>query len=442
MEVSYYLKRPSANKALKTNRDVLRKPKTRTVIYARICYNNIKLKFYTNETIDPNFWNPQTQRAKQTSKFTEHPEFNRRLDNIAADIRNAFRNYKNENNGEIPSPETFKEILNREIKKTAVKNEKKLTLLNFFEEIIKRSREGTRLHHKTSKPINANTLKTYATTFKHLTEFQKLKRKEIDFQTVNLEFYSDYTEYLIKTLKLSTNTVGKHIQIIKMIMNEATETGDNTNLSFKGKRFITVREDSDNIYLTQSEIDELSELDLSNDIRLDRVRDLFLIGCYTGLRYSDYSTLEPKHFKNGFIEVKQSKTGHPVTIPMHQKVKGILAKYDGELPKSISNQKTNDYLKELASEATLLKVKVEKSITKGGAKVTEVYEKWELLTTHTARRSFATNQYLSGVPTVTIMAITGHKTEKSFLRYIKLSSNEHAKLLKMHWDNQQELKAV
>lgn len=442
MEVSFYLKRPAIKKATKTTEDKIRKLKTRTVIYARVCYNNYKLKFYTNENIDPKYWNPETQRAKQTAKFREHPEFNQRLENIASDIRTAFRNYQNKNNGEIPLPETFKAILNTDIKKTTVGNEKRLTFMSFFQDIINRSKEGTRLHHKTGKPINSNTLKTYTTTYKHLCDFQTLKRKSIDFESITLEFYADYTEYLIKNLKLSTNTVGKHIQIIKLMMNEATENGINKNLSYKGKRFITVREESDSIYLNQSEIDELSDIDLSHDTRLDKVRDLFLIGCYTGLRYSDYSILEPKHFKNGFIEIKQTKTGHPVTIPMHRKVGTILAKYDGDLPKSISNQKTNDYLKELGRKSNSLKAKVEKSITKGGSNVTEVYEKWELLTTHTARRSFATNQYLAGVPTVTIMAITGHKTEKSFLRYIKLTSKEHAKLLKLHWENNDQLKAI
>lgn len=443
MEVSFYLKRPSPRKSKEDTRDDLTKrSKNRTVIFARVCYNNHKLKFYTDESIDPRFWNSETQRAKQTSKFREHPEFNRRLDNIASDIRTAFRNYQNENNGLIPAPEAFKQILNRDIKKLDELNEKKLSFMGFFEEIIRRSKEGIRLHHKTGKPITPNTLKTYVTTFKHLKEYQDIKKRKLDFQTVDLDFYIDYTEHLTKSLTLSANTIGKHIQIIKLIMNEATENGLNTNLSYKGKRFITIREESDSIYLEQSEIDELSRIDLSHDQKLDKVRDLFLIGCYTGLRYSDYSVLESKHFKNGYIEIKQTKTGHSISIPIHKKVSEIIEKYNGDLPRSISNQKTNEYLKAIGEKTESLKAKVEKNITKGGMNTTEVYQKWELLTTHTARRSFATNQFLAGVPSLTIMAITGHKTEKSFLRYIKLTSKEHAKLMKLHWDKENTLKAI
>lgn len=428
MDVSFYLKRKNSNKP--------------TVIFARICYNGHKLKHYTNEKIHPDFWNASTQRAKQTVKFREHPEFNERLKNIESDIRTIFRKYQNENQGAIPAPETLKELLDKEIKKIVDLSSSSKTFLGFFEETINQSKSGIRLNPSTGKPISPNTLKTYVTTFKHLTAFQSTRKRKIDFNTIDLEFYGDYTEYLIKELKLSTNTIGKHIQIIKLIMNEATERGINTNLSFKGKRFTTVREDSDSIYLTESDIREISNLDLSADTRLEKVRDLFLIGCFTGLRYSDYSIIKSNQINDGFIEIKQTKTGGKVIIPVHSKVKEIIEKYNGILPESISNQKTNEYLKEIGQMIPSFKEKVSKSITKGGSEVTEYFSKWELLTTHTARRSFATNQFLAGVPNLTIMAITGHKTEKSFLRYIKLTPKEHAKLLKLHWEDQDKIKIV
>lgn len=225
-------------------------------------------------------------------------------------------------------------------------------------------------------------------------------------------------------------------------MNDATERGVNTNLSFKSKRFVTVREKSDSIYLKENEIKEIESLDLTNDTKLEKVRDLFLIGCYTGLRYSDYSILKPEQMKDGFIETTQIKTGEPVVIPIHPTVKRIIEKYNGILPASISNQNTNVYLKELGKKVNCLKNTFSKTITKGGLTITENFEKWELLCTHTARRSFASNEYLAGTPTLTIMAITGHKTEKAFLRYIKLTPNEHAKLLKLQWQKRFDLKAV
>ena len=104
------------------------------------------------------------------------------------------------------------------------------------------------------------------------------------------------------------------------------------------------------------------------------------------------------------------------------------------IPKPLTNQKTNHYLKEVGKEIQGLNKTVIKNITKEGKNNQTRFAKWEMLTTHTARRSFATNEFLAGTPTLTIMAITGHKTEKAFLRYIKLNSSDHARLLKAHWE--------
>jgi integrase len=225
-------------------------------------------------------------------------------------------------------------------------------------------------------------------------------------------------------------------------MNEATERGLNKNLSFKSKRFVTVRENSDSIYLNEQELKALENLNLSNNKRLEKVRDLFLIGCYTGLRYSDYSRITSEHLKGDFIEITQTKTGDRVVIPIHPTIKGILKKYNGQLPKSYSNQKTNQSLKEIGKQLPELQKTVLISYTKGGLTVNENFAKWQLLTTHTARRSFATNEYLAGTPTLTIISTTGHRSEKSFLKYIKLSSKDHAKILKQQWIERNNLKAV
>ena len=427
MEISLYLKRPTASQE--------------TVIFARITYEGYSFKYYLPEKIKSKYWSKETQRAKQVKQFPQYPEFNQRLQNIIAGIEDVFRKYLNDNK-ELPAPETFKQLLDQEIKKKVSEKERLNSFFGYFQDLKEQSVSGTRRHPKTGKPLSKGTIKNYTTAYNHLTEFQKTRKKRIDFKNIDLDFYNDYTEFLIKKLKLSSNSIGKDIQVIKMIMNDATERGINTNLSYKSKRFITIREKSDNIYLKENEIKEIENLDLSNDKRLERVRDLFLIGCYTGLRYSDYSILKPEQMMDGFIETTQIKTGEPVVIPIHPTVKRIIEKYKGVLPASISNQNTNVYLKELGKKVVLLQNKFSKTTTKGGLTITQNFEKWELLCTHTARRSFASNEYLAGTPTITIMAITGHKTEKAFLRYIKLTPNEHAKLLKMQWQKRFALKAV
>lgn len=130
--------------------------------------------------------------------------------------------------------------------------------------------------------------------------------------------------------------------------------------------------------------------------------------------------------------MEQQKTGGHVAIPLHPVFLKIWEKYDGQLPNNISNQKFNDYIKEVCQIAEI-NATVFKSITRGGRKETTSYEKWQIVSSHTARRSFATNLYLSGFPAISIMKITGHKTESAFLKYIKVTSEEHAKMLMEHW---------
>ncbi|GEO09488.1 site-specific integrase [Segetibacter aerophilus] len=427
MTISFYLKRPSSD--------------IDTSIYAILFYEGLRMKYYTPEKILPKHWNKDAQKAKQTDKFREHSEFNQRLQDWKSDVGNIYRKWIN-NNKVIPNTATLKELLDKELKKVEAKKELNETFTGYFQQLINETKEGIRLQPKSGKPYSKNTVKAYTTTFNTLTSFAATYKPIIDFKNINLDFYANFTRYLTKDLKFTSNTIGKHIKIIKVVMNDATERGVNTNMQFRSRKFSVTSENTDALYLNEKEVREIENLDLSKNKRLDNVRDLFLVGCYTGLRYSDFSILKPEQIQDGFIETTQIKTGDPVVIPIHPTVEKILAKYDGQLPRSISNQKTNEYLKELGKLIPSLNTSTSKTFTKGGLKVTNNHLKWEILSSHTARRSFATNEYLAGTPSITIMAITGHKTEKAFLRYIKLTPNEHAKLLKLHWQNRDQLKAV
>jgi integrase len=125
------------------------------------------------------------------------------------------------------------------------------------------------------------------------------------------------------------------------------------------------------------------------------------------------------------------KTGEIVVIPLHWIVTAILQKYNYDLPRSISNQKMNDYLKEIGEKAG---IDESVSITKfeGGIKVARTSNKYKLISTHTARRSGATNMYLAGIPAISIMKITGHKTEQAFMRYIQMTQEDNANKLIDH----------
>lgn len=205
--------------------------------------------------------------------------------------------------------------------------------------------------------------------------------------------------------------------------------------------FNTSREDTDNIYLNESEIQLLMDLTDFKNKGEEVVRDLFVLGCYTGLRFSNYSKLNLDYLNDGLLSTFQIKTKKKVTIPIHQNVKEIINKYNGVLPICPTNQEFNRTLKDLGQRIPELNVPFSKQITRGRKITVEETMKWEKLMTHTARRSFCTNMYLMGVPVLTIMAISGHKTEKSFRAYIKATGEEHAQIMQKFWDDKADQKS-
>lgn len=419
MEVSYYLKRPAA--------------KSETAIFARISYDGCQLKYYIPEKIDPKHWNKETHRARESRKFIEFPEFNNRLNIIESTIKTTYRKFINDN-GEPPSPTTYKTLLDAALKKKAAKGAGLTSFFPYFEDFIKRSKDGSRVGAKTKTNIAKGTSRGFAYTLDHIKAFQEKYSRKIDFDTIDLEFHNDFTAHLTRNVKLSNNTIGDHFKRLRTVLNEATEKGINKNMAFRSRYFSIINEPADTIYLTTDELQELASLNLADIGRLDRLRDLFLVGCYTGLRFGDYSKLRPEHINDGFIEITQTKTGAPVVIPLHPVVESILQKYGGALPKALGLSKTNEYLKEIGQKVTLLQKKVTRTRTTGGMKVTRSFQRWELLSSHTARRTFCTLEYLAGTPALTIQAISGHKSSAAFLKYIKVTPDQHAKLLKLEWD--------
>jgi integrase len=236
---------------------------------------------------------------------------------------------------------------------------------------------------------------------------------------------------------MARNSTGRHIKTLKAWLSEATEKGFNKNLTFKSKRFKKTTEVSEAVYLNFQELDEIERLDLSHNPKLDRVRDLFIVGCYTGLRFSDLSNLESENIKERTIEVITAKTSERVIIPIHKSVRKVLQKYNGvyknNLPPCMSNTNMNRYIKEFCQFVDSLHCEVQLGITKGGVYTKTNYKKYELICSHTCRRSFATNMYRMGVSPLTIRRITGHKSSRVFEEYVKLSVDQHADLLHEEW---------
>lgn len=358
-------------------------------------------------------------------------DLNINLSNIEVGIEKAYRSISEQLERQ-PNPTELRDAIDQHLDRKPIPTAP--DLIQFIEKFIEDSR--SKINPISGKVMASQTIKNYQTTLMHLREC--LKKDRPQFNQIDLNFYDRFNRFLSQNKGLSLNSVGKSIQTLKSFLRAAEEDGIEVNPSYRSKRFKTPSELTDQVYLNEKELNELFHLDLSQNKRLETVRDLFLVGAWTGLRFSDFTTIEREHIDGDRIRIRSKKTGGAVVIPLHPIVRAILTKYSGKfhnsLPPAISNQKMNSYLKEVTELVDSLHAPVMVSHTIGGKRKTEAKRKCDLVTTHTARRSFATNMYKMGSPTRSIMAITGHKTESSFRAYIRLDSDEHADIIQLFMD--------
>jgi integrase len=421
-------------------RTVAKKKNSLVPVYVRLrAGRKVSLVCKADIFVKPENWSQETQHARQRADLhafktakeqqTGRKNFNDNIDGLRTAIESALQDAHQEDL-------TFN-WLKTVIDKHWHPEKYEVNLFSFIQTFIDGAE--TRLNTKTGRPVSYKMRREYQVTFDYLKELAAEENKVINFKDIDLDFYNRFTAFLQKKKK-AVNTIGKKIQTLKIFLNAAKDEGINAFDTFKSRKFKAVSEEADTIALNEAELMQLYNADLSDKPGKERVRDLFLVGCWTGCRFSDISQITPENITGGFIRIKQYKTGTPVVIPLHPVVTAILNKYKGQLPKAISNQKFNVALKDVAKFAGIKEI-THKAITKGGVNVSTAHPKHELVTTHTARRSFATNLYRSDFPTLSIMSITGHKTEKAFLQYIKVDKEEHAKKLQKHW-KRRHLKVV
>jgi len=378
----------------------------------------------------PENWSNEIQQARQRADTFRHKSANseasgrKAFNDKIAGLRTAIESELIQAHRADITSEWLKTVID----KHWYPEKYRIDLFSYIESFIKKSE--TKPNPKTGRPVSYKMRREYEVSFGYLKKYATKIGKPIDFKDIDLNFYDGFTQYL-QGEKLAVNTIGKKIQTLKIFLNSAKDEGINSYDSFKSSKFKTLTEEADTIYLNEDDLVKLYKTDLSDRPGLEHVRDLFLVGCWTGCRFADISQIIPENISEGFIYIRQQKTGAKVVIPLHPVVTAILNKYNCRLPEVISNQKFNLALKDIA-KLTEINDTVYKAITKGGVKISKAYKKYELVTTHTARRSFATNLYKSDFPTLSIMAITGHKTEKAFLKYIKVTPEEHAKKLQLH----------
>ncbi len=238
---------------------------------------------------------------------------------------------------------------------------------------------------------------------------------------IDIEFRNNYVKYLINVKKYAPTTVYRKMKFLRTVLYFIEEQKVNVNPFLHNKKFLTKDMEVDNIALSESELNELERLDLSNDKRLEQVRDLFLVACYTGQRFSDLNKINQSNIiDDNYISIRQQKTNEPITLPLLQSVRTILQKYNYVLPK-ISNVKYNEYIKEVAEKCETLK---REHSSKNNT------PRFKMISSHTARRTFVTLNYSKGIDLDTLMIGTGHKQTKTLQAYIKLNNTQKADLLR------------
>ena len=265
----------------------------------------------------------------------------------------------------------------------------------------------------------------YSVLAKHVNDFSEKMNCVIYTNSITEDFLEDFIYYL-RDCGMRNNTVKGLIEKIKAITKKAGNYGYAVNRTFD--EVSVPEEDTCSIALSMNDITRIYYYKGLTK-KQEKIRDLFVVGCLTGMRYSDYSTLTSENIHGDIIVKKTKKTGVTVHVPIHAYIHEIIKKYNGELPKDISIQHFNRTIKPICKKIGFNE-KVVFTRTVGHDVVTQTYETWEVISSHTARRSAATNMYNSGrMKTLQIMLITGHTTEKNFFRYIKVSREENAKTL-------------
>lgn len=389
--------------------------------------------------LPPKYWSSAKHRAKVTADF-DGKQINQAIEHWEEIGRQAVKKFESEH--KTPTSEEFAKTIS-ELSCVDMDGDRSTNTDYFCDYIDKVYIPRYALVR------DRRTVIKYEQALRKLREFEEYTRSRLRITDINIDFYNRFQHWFYEK-GYSRNYFGNVVNIIKQTYRESR---DNDRLHDEHgtdhRDFIAPKDPVDNVYLNLDELKLIHDLDIEKAVLLDtvskkakegdniprriaaleRARGLFLIGCYTGLRVSDFSRLRDAHIGK-FITIKTHKTGASVVIPIHPVVREII---DGgfDLSDTITDQKLNEHIKELCRLSGITQeVLINKNV--GGQNVEVVMPKYQLVSSHTARRSFATNAYKSGVPTIAIMKITGHTKESTFLKYIKVSAQENADMLSRH----------
>ena len=380
-------------------------------------FDGKRLQYFSGCRIDAFKWDEEKMKVRKG--FAEGSEINKELDKLKTKVNDIHDKAK------VLNEELTVEDLRDQLKGKQTTSKNKKT----FKECLADYLESSRLT-KTKGSMSA-----IESTFNILDNFSKETGIRIDFKNITQEFYDKFLDYCFNTKDYKNGYTGKLIKDIKALLNWATDRGYNTNLDFRKKSFKRLTEEPEIIYLTYDELIFLYDYDLKGDVRLEQIRDIFCFGCFTGMRYSDILALAPEHIHEDTIKYRVEKTEKSNLIPLNPYSRKIIERYKGKFPNRclpvVSEQKTNDYLKDLFVEAELNR-KVQKVNFQGAKKIKTTLPLSKAITFHISKKTFMTNFLAKGGSLLTAMAITGNKDFKTARRYYKvvdsLKSDEMAKV--------------
>ena len=363
---------------------------------------NINIKVYSNITILSKHWSKRQRRVRSANPFAT--ELNRHLLSFNKNVLDIYLKAKEEN----------RYVTAADIKKSLEpkKDKKEDTFWDRWDEFLN-SKKGS---------CSEQTIKKYNTVKGHLNAFEEYRKDLFSFDNINDVTLEELQYFMYNSRDLNTQTTSKNIQFFKAFLNWCYRREYLNSTDFK--YFIpNTQPDKLKIIITEDELNSLRELTIDDAPSLENVRELFILSCLTGLRYSDYSRIAMERVKenNGefYLQIRQKKTDQFIEIPLTEEGKNIVMRLiDGKIH-AISNQKINKYLKRVCQIAGIDELN-EDSYFKGKEVTKTVKKKYELVTSHTGRRTFATNLLSRNVPSEIVMQFTGHKDYKSFSSYVNI----------------------
>ena len=392
-------------------------------IRMRVNFASKRIEFTTGYRIDATKWDADKQRVKNgcSNKLKQSAsEINASLLEYYTEIQSIFKRFEVED--VMPTPEQIKEVFNalRKPVSEEPKPKKEALPCDFFQVFDDFVEDCGRQNNWTD-----STFEKFAAVKNHLTNF----REGLTFEFFDERGLNDYVGYLRDVKEMRNTTIGKQLSFLKWFLRWAFKKGVHQNNAYDSYKPKLKSTQKKIIFLTWDELNRLREFKIpSNKQALERVRDVFLFQCFTGLRYSDVFNLRRSDIKDDHIEVTTVKTSDSLIIELNNHSKAILDKYkdvafenDKVLP-MITNQKMNDYLKELAEMAGIDEP-VRQTYYRGNERIDEVTPKYALLGTHAGRRTFICNALALGIPPQVVMKWTGHSDYKAMKPYIDIADD-------------------